>query len=175
MLDQPVDRGDTYRKRAAAILVYQRRAVSLVSKVLQHLCCSLSQVPGIQPTSDLNQSLTITSIFSSFPCFPVILFFTHSSNPHVLSDRISGVLSSMLRLISNYPSSCDLIVFSSHEPIGHLDQLLGGSVRVACCTDGDDFFYLSKKTWCSHLIRQYSISTLTLLILLYSIFEFGLE
>lgn len=41
------------------------RSISLTGQVLHHVWCTLSQVPSILPTSDLNQSVLITSIFSS--------------------------------------------------------------------------------------------------------------
>lgn len=57
--------------------------------LLHYLWCTLSQVPSIQPTSDLNQSLPITSIFSSSP---ISLFLTLGNLMFclVLSDEFLG-------------------------------------------------------------------------------------
>jgi len=104
------------------------KTISLTSKVLHHLWCRLSHVPSIQPTSDLNQSLVITRIFSSSPRSPISLFLTLTNPMYCLVLSVEFV-SATLRvpcLISNYHSSGDLFVFSSHVPFGHLDQPAGG-------------------------------------------------
>lgn len=101
---------------------HETRGIALSGKVLHHLCCALSRATGILPTSDLNQSVTITAIFSSGPtvspprplCAPVSLFSHGVTLRRVTSYQRS--LSALLRMNSNANSLRDLFVFTSAKP-----------------------------------------------------------